>query len=185
MWVVLGCAAADMTGENEGPPPEAMLECDEYESLALGRCVRESDGEDCTGDPEETMIFVALEEQDPMRMVVGPQAATMLVFLAQTSGIDPGDPDDPVSQDNPLVEAEMVEDDERLSEVVLRSSFSEDADSGQLRSDSGLFLVVEEEDYEVIGKTYEVTARITDKDELLRCGRVNVTIEANPDLPNG
>ncbi len=168
-------------GEPDAGPPKPTLDCDgnvtEGPILRIGGCVRESDGLDCVGGIDEVMQYVALNDNDPMRTVVGPQAARMLVFLGRTAEISPGDPQMPASTDNPLVEIVITEPEteELISYYRGHIAFADNPGEGDLISTSGLFAIVEQD---IAGLTLRVQGQVQDKDGVTRCSEVMIFVES-------
>lgn len=176
LLIVLALASACAGPTNEtapplrvdaGPPPEA---CALEPPLELGRCRDASDGTVCTGDVGEVRVFEPMPPEGDIAMVIGPQAATMFVLAARTTGIDPGNPADPRASDNPSLELTLSgADGEHLSFYRGRSGFSSGGEPDTWVQPS-IFVVVDAGG--LSGRSLEASATLRDASGRWRCGEL-------------
>lgn len=105
-----------------------------------------------------------------MRMVVGPQGSTMLVFLVRTDGIDPGDS----ASTYPLVQVSLFDTAARRQLTEYRQRVSFVADGAGFRSEQ-LWVVVDALASDLSGRNVTATARLTDRNGVARCAIVDVS----------
>lgn len=179
-----GSTAATEGGDGDGDGdgtsyPDAGLpaSCDESPPLELGRCMQAGTDLECTGQTDEDLEFIGLNDGDSMQLVLGPQGAQMLLFLARGSGFDPGDPEDVGSTDNPLIEMWLhdVDADEEIARYRGYVAFTE-GDGGSLVTAGGLFAITEHSPAQLADHRIDVEAALRDRDGALRCGRVQIAI---------
>ena len=178
-WVfalVMLCAACG--GEDGGEPPggdggsATLSDCGDTPSMDLGRCEVTS-GDDCTGADGEVNHFVPLSSGDSMRMVVGPQGSTMLVFMARAEGIDPGDPATPRDSGNPLVQVALLDASSGDQLTFYRSRMGFEESGGQYVSGQ-LWVVVDALASSLDGRSLVALAEVRDSAGAERCARVRV-----------
>lgn len=169
-----GAGGAGGQGAGGGQPQ--VDDCVEPYSAALGRCELAVSGDECTGVPDEERVFVALEEGDPVNIVVGPQSASMFVLGLQTTGMHPGDPNDPASQDNPDVAIDLRDDTgETLALYHGRPAFKQNADEPTLLEAAGLFVIVDGSGSKLVGDKLTALAEVHDRDGVTKCSKVTFT----------
>ncbi len=158
-----------------GPPPDAAV-CRDAGVLELGAC-RLTEGQTCQGRAGEERHFETLPEGGAMTIVLGPQGSTMFVFSARTAGIVPGDPAQPASPDNPLIEIQVFDDQAALvARYRGRAAFATDPGVGGLTA-TGLFVVVDGPASAFIGRRLRAIATLTDRDHAVRCGGASFVAE--------
>jgi hypothetical protein len=175
-WLVVFAGCGDIANPpplaDARPPPDAP---DGNPTAILGRCELADSGADCTGVPDELRVFVALADGDPVRIVTGPQGASMFVLALRTGGMYPGDPDDPVSPDNPEVDILVRHPDGReLARYRGRPVFAVDEISQSLTA-PGLFVVLEQRPDTLAGLLVAASATIHDRDGVFRWGEARFT----------
>ena len=144
----------------------------EDQSATLGRCQLEGSGEECTGVPDESRLFVELGYGDSVTMVRGPQGAWMFVLALQTDGIVPGDPDNPVDPSNPDVDIILTRNGYELSRYRGTPGFTPSAAAPDALEAAGLFVILDGNVSEVIDSEVVATAKVVDADGTARCGQV-------------
>lgn len=120
------------------------------ESLEIGGCEQVPDGGPCTGSPKQT-AFVSISENGPIRVVLGPQGADMMVFALRRSGIDPGDQDNPAS-------------------TAARPSFVDFGTEAVNEEAVGVFLLIERAVN--AGDVFRAVAEVQDQNGEYRCGNL-------------
>ena len=165
------------------PPPgdgapaldaELLPGCVGAPPMALGACVDLVGGGQCVGGADEVPIFDAMSEGDPLRVVVGPQGASMFAISLRVTGVDGGDPAAPVSADDPRVEI-LVRDEEGTTVAQYRGLHALDPDPdlpGWLVK-AGLFVVVDVRPTSLDGRVLTAEATLVDRDGVERCGRLS------------
>ncbi|MBK9036450.1 MAG: hypothetical protein IPL61_35260 [Myxococcales bacterium] len=156
------CAGPD-AAPIDAPPRDAPPPCD-TQSLTIGRCVTDA-GVACTGALGEVRRFEAAAAGAEVPLVVGPQGSAMLVFAVATTGIIPGDPDDPTAAANPQLELVVARGGAELALYRGRMGFS---DQDGLQVSAGLFAITE--DTGLDGVALMAHAVLTDQAGALRCG---------------
>lgn len=154
-----------------------MAEACELEDATIGRCVLVDSGAPCTGELDEQQQFEPFGPGGDMPFVLGPQGSSMFVLAVRTSGIHPGDPDNPASPENPDVTMSMTR--ENGQQVALyrgRPFFADDVNNPTIVTAPGLFVIMEGA-HELVGDVLTVQADITDRDDVHRCGTANITVE--------
>ncbi len=172
--VVAACGAAPGgDGGDDGPPPDArrvVVEPCTAGDLELGRCVGAT-GASCTGELGEARVFEPVAPGGEVDLVVGPQGAQMFVLAARTQGIAPGDPDDPASPDNPLIEiVAVVDGDVEVARYLGRAAFVPDAGGGDALVAPGLFVVAD--GAALAGRTLRAVGTLEDAVGARRCGEL-------------
>lgn len=173
--VLAGACGTHEAGNNEPsdarlPRSDANPSCIASPTLEIGTCRVAGTADPCTGVAGELTEFVAVADGTAISMVVGPQGATMFVLAIRTSGIEPGDPANVTSPDNPTITITLVH--EQGSEMALyrgRAAF-EDADVAPMVEVNGLFVVVEGSIAELIGTHLTAHANVVDANGVTRCG---------------
>lgn len=165
-----GCGESDATPDGAAPPNP--MTCGTMTPMQIGRCALDAGG-DCRGALGETFSLVALSAGDDMRMVVGPQGSTMLVFLVRASGIDPGVPDGDLDPSQPLIEVTLFDATAgtQLSVYRQRNGFTMDA-SGY--TSHQLWVVVDALASELNGRTITAIATLSDRNGEKRCAIIDV-----------
>jgi len=169
--VAAGCALQSDPGSHvdaRGPRVDANPECTTNPTLTIGTCRVQNTGAPCSGVADENSEFVPVATGAPIKMVIGPQGSTMFVLGIQTSGIEPGDPMDVVSPDNPSISITLFH--AAGTEMALyrgRSAFTEAA---PMLEANGLFVVVDGRPGELAGENVTAHANVTDKNGDSRCG---------------
>jgi len=159
------------TAEGTFTPP-LPADCETKPTAIFGRCEL-PDGGDCTGIPDETRTFVELKDGDPVRIVIGPQSASMFVLGLRTSGMYPGDPDNPASKENPDVSIELHDDHGELVAIYTgRPAFEKSDDPPGFLQTPGLFVVVEGSGAELVEKKLSAVAEVVDRDGVSKCGHI-------------
>jgi len=173
-------------GADAGPPsfPDARAvpvrdgapidECAES-SATVGRCEIVGTGGDCAGTPDEDRQFVELGYGDDVAMILGPQGAHMFVLALQTTGIEPGDPANPIDPSNPDVDILLSRNGYEVARYRGTPGFAPDADDPTLLEAAGLFVVLDftsDELDALVGNEVIATAHVTDSDGAQRCGQV-------------
>ncbi|MCP4444480.1 MAG: hypothetical protein GY811_03935 [Myxococcales bacterium] len=153
-------------------PDAEQLSCAQA-TLEIGRCQLAGEGGPCTGSLEEAE-FVAVEpEGGRIGVIVGPQGADMMVLSLRTSGIDPGDLDNPASTDRPDVSVQLYRNEEEtMAHYVGRPSFLGEAQSQEAL---GIYLVIERAVRS--GDVFRVVAEVEDQDGEYRCGSLRFIAE--------
>jgi hypothetical protein len=160
------------TSSNTSPPS-----CEARADTVLGRCELATGG-DCTGIPGEDRVFQPLDDGDALRIVIGPQSASMFVLAIRTVGIFPGSVDDPADPDNPNVSIELYGDPGMMARYNGRTAFvPTQADPGVLEQ-SAMFVVVDGTGAELDGLELTAVADIVDRDGELRCASATFTADA-------
>lgn len=166
-----GSTPPDTLHADARSPREQCLEL----SATLGRCEVEGTGTDCMGVPGEERAFVPLTEGASLSASIGPQGALMFVFALRTTGIHPGDPDNPASTENPVVEIFLDDGVSEMSHYRGRPPFtSVDPETEEVEA-AGLFVIIERTPSGIEGMPINAQATITDRDGEFRCGRVQFT----------
>jgi hypothetical protein len=175
------CSASSVPDDRTGPVFDGgpdwgvPLGCEVEPALVLGRCVDSVTSAPCEGNEGELPTFAALEPGSSMPAVVGPQGSTMFVFAARTSGISPGDPTNPASQDNPLVEIVLGRvDGETLSHYRARVVFSADPGGGADQFAPSMFVIVDGSPSSLEGTVMHASAVLEDAEGRLRCGEADM-----------
>lgn len=170
----IGCTEA------EDPPEDAwMAEACQLEDATIGRCVLVDSGAPCAGALDEQQRFEPFGPGGDMPFVVGPQGASMFVLAVRTTGIHPGDPNDPASPENPDVTMSLTRGDgERVALYRGRPYFADDATEPSSVTALGLFVIMEGA-HELIGEVLEAQADIVDRDGVARCGTASITVEGD------
>jgi hypothetical protein len=171
-WAVsVTAAAAALAGCDAAPHPHSAdariveVEACTRNDLELGRCVTDS-GVPCTGAGNEIRAFEAMVAGDTLTAVLGPQGSKMFVLSARTTGIVPGDPADPTSADNPLMQIVVTsESNAEIARYLGRAGF---ADDGTALVVNGLFVVVTEGTPS--GQPLIAHGTLTDAASHARCG---------------
>jgi len=140
--------------------------------MSLGRCVLDAGG-DCRGALGETYGFTALGSGQDMRMVVGPQGSTMLVFLVRASGIEPGAPDIDRDPSQPLVEVTLFDASAHTQLTVYRQRNGFTMDGSGYTSHQ-LWVVVDALASELSGRTITAVATLSDTNGENRCAIMDV-----------
>ena len=161
-----------MTGGGDGSVPSNPASCGSVARMEIGHCVLDAGG-DCIGAATETYHFAGLSNGDGMRMVIGPQGSTMLVFLVRADGIDPGPLDVERDSSHPLVQVGLYDSAAREQLSVFRSRVGFTEDSGSYASRQ-LWVVVDALGSALEGRTISAVANLTDQNGEARCGTVNV-----------
>lgn len=164
----VGCAESDATPDSATPP--SPMTCGTMLPMQIGRCVLDAGG-DCRGEAGETFSLVALTAGDDMRMVVGPQGSTMLVFLVRATGIEPGVPDGDLDPSQPLVEVTLFDATAQLSVYRQRTGFTMDA-SGY--TSHQLWVLVDALASELNGRRVTAIATLSDRNGEKRCAIIDV-----------
>lgn len=173
LLVCLGAVMATGCGDDDGtaPPVDGSMpdprSCGSTPAMSVGRCVLTAGG-DCRGAMGETYNFTPLSGGDSMTMVIGPQGSTMLVFMVQAPGIDPGDAATESTQ--PIVQVTLFDGGSQLTVFRQRTAFTGSGPyvSGQL------WVVVDSVSSALAGHTITAVATLTDRNGQARCGIVNV-----------
>jgi len=166
--LMLGCGGSGTSADPDGATGTPMS-CGAVASMEVGRCVVDSGG-DCQGALGEVYSLTSLSDGDAMRMVVGPQGSTMLVFLVRTDGIDPGDS----ASTYPLVQVSLFDTAARRQLTEYRQRVSFVADGAGFRSEQ-LWVVVDALASDLSGRNVTATARLTDRNGVARCAIVDVS----------
>jgi len=162
---------------DEGTDGDAQPRSPSVGGLLLGGCTREVDGADCRGAADELVRYRSLGDDGEMQAVVGPQAAIMLVFLVRAAGIEPGDPEQPASTDNPALE--LVLRDTAGTEIARyrgRSAFVPSDDPDMLEVSSSVFLVIDGKLDQVSGNDLIVEGYLEDRSGERRDGQVSIAV---------
>lgn len=148
------------------------------EPLSIGRCEIGQTEQDCTGAPDESKTFVPLTDGDTMRIVQGFQGVTMLNFTVRAEEIDPGNPEDRFSDENPIVELKLF----RTSYSVVgrfreRVAFQPDPEDYTAFIGADLFVLLGAEVPVRAGQTVTAVATVVDQAGQVRCGSVEFITE--------
>ena len=161
-----GCGTGGGEAPVDAPPRDPPPPC-AAQSMTLGGCATDAGGP-CTGALGEVRRFAPLAAGGEVALVVGPQASTMLVFSARTTGITAGDVGDPASPANPRVELVVARADLEVASYRGRIAFADDG-AGALVA-AGLFALTEGPS--LAGQALVVHGRLVDVAGLERCGEV-------------
>lgn len=160
----------DQPADARLPQSDADPDCVASPTLEIGTCQVAGTGEPCAGITGEVGEFVPVAAGADIPMVVGPQGATMFILAIRTSGIDPGDPNNVTSPDNPSITITLIH--EQGSEMALyrgRLGFAQ-ADTGSMLEVNGLFVVVDGRIADLVGTQVTAYANVVDKNGVGRCG---------------
>jgi hypothetical protein len=179
--VCLALAAGGCGGESAADPDARPWVLDggvptcEQVSAIIGLCRVEGTGEICSGSPDEQREVMPLDPGDDVPLTVGPQGASMLVFAIETSDIFPGDPLNPIDADNPHTDIIVVDGDILISRRQVNAGFLDVPDQESAYLLDGLFLIVEN-GRALVGRELKTVARITDRDDVERCGELTFVV---------
>jgi hypothetical protein len=122
--------------------------------------------------------FASMSKGDPLSMVVGPQGATMFVMAMRATGIDPGDPERPISRDNPLLDV-VVTDMEGTEAAHYRGIHFLYPDPGEEDwfVKAGIYVIVDERPTALSGHMLTADAVLTDRHGVERCGQLTFLAE--------
>ena len=150
-------------------PDAAPVSCNEG-SAQIGGCAVAGSGDSCTGEPDEDSEFVQVEAGEDLGFVLGPQGFQMFPVSLRTSGIDPGDVDNPASTDRPDVTITLVRDNmEQMTRYTGRPTFVS-GDGAEMLEATGVFLIVDAPSDELANKFFRAVAEIRDVNGEYRCG---------------
>ena len=138
----------------------------------IGRCELAGSGADCTGIPTEERTFVPLSDGDDVRIVVGPQAASMFVLGLRTKDIYPGDVDNPADPDNPDVSITLRSGQQMMAIYHGRPAFVPSVEDPGKFEQAAMFVVVDGNGSELVGLELTADVHLLDRDEQERCGQV-------------
>lgn len=165
-----GASGADARVDADPNQPDADIPNCTEDSLEIGRCEVMPDGEACTG-PLDDAVFVSVPEDGDVRVVLGPQGANMMVFSLRTSGLDPGDLDNPASRDRPDVSLFLFRDEqESMGFYTGRPSFTDNGNAMENQDALGVFLIIERP--VARGELFRVVAEVEDQNGEYRCGNL-------------
>ncbi len=157
---------------NPREPDAHIAEC-AAQSATLGQCKLRGMDIECNGVPDEDGVFVPLNPGDPVRMVLGPQGARMFVLAVQTTGIHPGDPENPASTDRPNVTISLYRSgNEETALYRGRPAFLPGEENPEALEALGLFVIIDGGVEELIDAELEAVVEIEDVNGELRCGSV-------------
>ena len=153
-------------------PDARQLSCAEA-SLEIGKCQLTGDGGPCTGSLEAAEFVPVTPELGSIEVIRGPQGSDMMVLSLRTSGIDPGDLDNPASTDRPDVSVQLYRDEEEImANYTGRPSFVGDPES---QDALGIFLVIERPVLQ--GDDFRAVAEVEDQNGEYRCGNLRFLAE--------
>lgn len=162
------CVEAPVPGTDAGLGFDVDASCPVSPPLELGRCVSVS-GSPCIGSETDSR-FEAMPPDAMMTPVIGPQGSLMVALAARTTGIAPGDPTQPASRDNPVLDITLFdESDAAISRLFVRSGFVPSEGLPDTFESDQLFVVIEASESL---RDRQLTARgmLRDADGQLRCG---------------
>lgn len=166
----LGACDSNAHGLADAHPPstDANADCLASPTLTIGGCQLLGTTEPCTGVAGEQVEFVPIPDGGSIKMVIGPQGLTMFILGIRTSGIDPGDPSNVISQDNPSIDISLLGNGGEMGRYRARTPFSVANDP--LVEANGLFVVVEGQPSDFDGFAVSAYANVVDKNGVTRCG---------------
>jgi hypothetical protein len=164
--------AATTSSSSSGAPS-----CEARHDTALGRCEL-ADGGDCTGVPDEERVFRPLADGEALRIVIGPQSASMFVLGLRTGGIFPGSVDNPADPDNPNVAIELHGDPGMMARYNGRPAFVPAADDPEVLEQPALFVVVDGSGAQLDGLELTATAEVVDRAGEQRCASATFIADA-------
>lgn len=172
LWAGCVTPRADLMSSADADPnaPDAEIPVCLEDSLEIGRCEIVATGLPCTGAPEET-VFVSIDDK-PIPVVLGPQNANMFVLAVRTSGIDPGDVDNPASRDRPGVSISLFRDGaESMGRYLGRPTFV----GTDVQDALDVFLIIDRSVRS--GEVFTAIGELTDQNGEQRCGTLHFQVE--------
>ena len=174
LLLLTGCIGGpdERTPPDLPPPPS----CGGMPDLELGRCIDESTGAQCAGGEGEVASFETMTSGSDLRYVTGPQGSSMFVIAARAEGIYPGDPENPLGRESPLVEMTLVnEAGATISVLRRRAAFDPDPAASGMYFNGGFFVIVD--DRCPRDQMLRAVATLEDRDGETRCGDLEFTAD--------
>ena len=144
--------------------------CEGQPPAELGHCQLEAGG-DCVGAPGEASQFASLSDGQTMRMVIGPQGSTMLVFAVRAPDVDPG-----TSASNwPLVEVALLDGSTGRQLALYRGREEFVTGPGGLQV-LQIWVVIDDLAAELGGRSVVALATVRDSTGVELCGSARITV---------